>query len=179
MYNFSFGQSQKEKSKVSIELSEFITNSGFTPGTGPFINVNPDNKRTFALGPFFCPELKKICGFSFHHEIMLWREKGIMNNVIKPFVFYNFIYRKTTIPEVLADNRIKGKLVTYTSMEHHIGMGLKINIVKSLYAKCNLGIGTYLGSIKKPSAPDPSTGKIIGTNGFGMMAEVRIGYYLF
>ncbi len=179
VFSFSYGQSQEKKKSVSLELNQFITNSGFASCTGLSIKVNSANKRSLAVGTFFSPELKRICGISFHHEIMLWREKQIMNNVIKPFIFYNFIYRKTTIPEILTDKRIKGDLVTYTSMEHYIGIGAKINMFKSLYGKCDLGFGTYLGSIKKPSAPDPIKGKILGTNGFGLLAEVGIGYRLF
>jgi hypothetical protein len=176
-FSFTFGQSQEEKSRFIVELNEFVTNSGFKSSTELCIKANVNNKKTFALGIFFCPEIKKIGGISFHHEIFIFRNKVILNDLIEPHIFYNFIYEKISIPEVLANSRIKGNLTVYTSMEHHVGVGIKINIFKSLYATSEIGFGTYLGSIKKPSAPDPDTGEIRGTNGFGSLVKVGIGYY--
>ena len=35
-----------------------------------------------------------------------------------------------------------------------------------------------LGSIKKTSYPDPLTGEIRGTNGFGAIAKIGLSYFL-
>jgi hypothetical protein len=108
---------------------------------------------------------------------MLLRKRS--DHFIMPHIFYNFIYRKTSIPEVTADSKLTGDKASYTSMEHHAGMGVKMKITSSIYADCDLGYGAYLGSIKKPSLPDPLTGEISGTNGFGMIFKIGLGCYLF
>jgi hypothetical protein len=110
---------------------------------------------------------------------MILRKDVILKNLIKPYIFYNLIYRKTSITETYEDQAIKSDVGIYTSMEHHLGIGSKINLSKSLYISCDLGFGPYLGSIKKPANPNQYTGEIVGTNGFGMIVGVGIGYYIF
>lgn len=177
----SYGQGDEEKGKLScfVELNQFITGSGFASGTELNIKLDPDNKKNFAFGIFYDHEYKKITGISIHHEIALLREKAILGERIKPHLFYNFIYRKTTIPEVGPDLLSTGDLVTYTSLEHHIGIGMKINLFEDLYLDLDLGYGAYCGSIKKPTAFNPVTGEIKGSNGLGMIAQVGIGCHIF
>jgi hypothetical protein len=98
----------------------------------------------------------------------------------QPYIFYNFIYRKSNIPEVKATTEINSspELVTYTSMEHHLGIGLQIHITKLINLQTGLGYGLYLGSIKRPSQPDPLTKEITGTNGSALLAKLGIGFNL-
>jgi hypothetical protein len=177
--SISYGQTQMGEMKHFIELHQFITGSGFAPSTELCFKLNRDNKKAIAFGVFYCNEFTITSGISFHYEIMIFREEVILKNLIKPYVFYNLIYRKTSITKTIEDKITKNNLGLYTSMEHHVGIGSKINLSKSLYASCNLGFGPYLGSIKKPTNPNQYTDEIIGTNGFGIFAGVGIGCYIF
>ena len=113
-----------------------------------------------------------------HHEVVLW-EKKLGNSVIKPHVFYNFLYRKTTIPEIGPDLKPSGDLATYTTFEHHIGAGVKWRLSGKMYMNLDCGYGVYLGSIKKPTAFNSITGEVRGSDGFGMIAQLGIGYNIF
>lgn len=166
----------KEKTHYGIELTQFITGSGFRSGTEAYFVVIPDNKKQISLGIYYCSEYKKITGISVHHERTLIRIKHNKIPVVTPYAFYNLIYRKNTIHEVFLDKEKTGDLVTYTSMEHHLGAGARFNIGGGISMKTEAGYGVYLGSIKKPSSTDPITGEISGTNGFGMIAKIGLCY---
>jgi hypothetical protein len=165
----------KEKTHYGIELTQFITGSGFSSGTEAYFTVIPDNKKQISLGVYYCSEYKKITGISVHHERTLIR---IHDKVpfVTPYAYYDLIYRKNTIHEVFSDKEIKGDLVTYTSMEHHLGVGARFRLGAGISLKTEAGYGIYLGSIKKPSSPNPVTGEVSGTNGFGMLAKIGLCY---
>jgi hypothetical protein len=175
-----FGQQSDSTRKTSyaVEFNQFFTSSGFVSGTELYFTIIPDYKKNISIGLYFSPEYKKITGFTVHHERALRKKSLGTKQIFNPFAFYNLIYRKTTIKEVLADKNLEGDIVTYTSLEHHIGVGIRIFLVKGLYFKSEVGYGVYLGSIKKPSAPNPITGEITGTNGFGAISKVGITYNL-
>ena len=160
------------RTRYGLELSQFITGSGFASGTEIFITVIPDNKKNLSLGLYFSPEQKKITGITVHHEITLSRYAK--HKRIVPYAFYNLIYRITKTREVLADKSLEGDYAIYKSFEHHLGIGIRINLAKDLCFKSVLGYGLYLGSIEKPSEPNPWTGEIMGTNGFGAIAKIGI-----
>jgi hypothetical protein len=166
----------KEKTHYGIEITQFITGSGFSTGTEAYFIVIPDNQKQISLGIYYCSEYKKITGISVHHERTLMRIKHGRIPVITPYAFYDLIYRKNTINEVVQDKEKTGELVTYTSMEHHLGAGARFKIAGGLSLKTEAGYGVYLGSIKKPSSPDPLTGEITGTHGFGLLAKIGFCY---
>jgi hypothetical protein len=87
------------------------------------------------------------------------------------------IYRKTTTREIMANKDVLGEMATYTSLEHHLGVGAKVRLGSGFYAKTEAGFGIFLGSIRRPSDPDKITGEIHGTNGFGSIVKVGFGYY--
>jgi hypothetical protein len=167
----SYNQS---RTRYGLELSQFITGSGFASGTEIYITVVPDHKKNISLGLYFCPEQKKITGITIHHERTLRRYAD--HQKVVPYAFYNMIYRITKTREVLADKSLEGPNATYKSLEHHLGLGIRIVLAKDLCFKSALGYGVYLGSIKKPSASNPVTGEIMGTNGFGAIAKVGFAY---
>ena len=55
-------------------------------------------------------------------------------------------------------------------------MGFNINVGKRFLLDCGLGYGIYLGSIKKPSQPDPLTGEISGTSGGAVIFKTGFGF---
>jgi hypothetical protein len=165
-----------DNTKYALEFSQFVTGSGFKTGTEAYITIIPDTRKQVSLGIYFCSEYKKITGISVHHERTLVKIHPGNEPFIIPYAFYDFIYRKNTIREVLEDKSRKGELVTYASMEHHLGIGGRIKITPSLDLKTEAGYGVYLGSIKKPSEPDKITGEISGTNGFGVIAKIGFCY---
>ncbi len=164
------------KTKYGIELTQFITGSGFNSGTEAYFVVIPDAKKQISLGIYYCSEYKKITGISVHHERTLIRISRNKIPLITPYAYYDLIYRKNTIPEVFQDKEKSGDLVTYTSMEHHLGAGLRFKLGTGFSLKTEAGYGVYLGSIKKPTAPNPVTGEISGGNGFGMLAKIGVCY---
>ena len=166
----------KGKTHYGIEITQFITGSGFSSGTEAYFIVIPDNKKQISLGIIYCSEYKKITGISVHHERTLMRIKHGKIPVITPYAYYDLIYRKNTIREVLMDKEKIGDMVTYTSMEHHVGVGARFRVGAGFSLKTEAGYGVYLGSIKKPSSPNPFTGEISGTNGFGILAKIGLCY---
>lgn len=174
---FCYTQEVRNKHlNVIIELNQFVTGSGFSSGTAANIKFETDKSRNLAFGIYYDLEYQKIAGIFAHHETMLFRNRDICRAVIKPHLFYNFLYRKTTIPELEADLKSTGHLVTYTSHEHHFGIGIKIMFLNRLYIDTDLGYGLYLGSIKKPAVSNQVTGEVGGTNGWGMIVQAGIGY---
>jgi hypothetical protein len=165
-----------QKTQYGIELSQFVTGSGFSSGTEAYITVIPDAKKQISLGVYYCSEYKKITGISVHHERTLIRIRHNKIPLVTPYAFYDLIYRKNTIPEVFQDKEKIGDLVTYTSMEHHLGAGVRFKLGDYFSLKTEAGYGVYLGSIKKPSSPNPVTGEISGGHGFGILAKIGICY---
>lgn len=174
---FCYSQEIREKKlNVVIELNQFITGSGFSSGTRMNIMIESNRNRNLAFGIIYDYEYQKIVGLSAHHETMLWRNRDICKGMIKPCLFYNFLYRKTTIPELGTDLKSKVPFVTYSSHEHHFGIGIRMEFLDRLYMDADIGYGIYLGSIKKPAICNHLTGEVGGTNGFGIIAQVGIGY---
>src|SRR3989304_1626597 len=108
-----FGQTTDalKKTRYGLELSQFITGI-------------PDQKKNLSLGLYFCPEAKKISGFSIHHEMSLIRSAG--QKKVAPYAFYNMIYRITKTRGGLAENGPEAGYATYKSLEHHLGVGGRI-----------------------------------------------------
>jgi hypothetical protein len=162
------------RTRYGLELNQFITGSGFASGTEIYFTVIPDHKKNISLGLYFCPELKRITGITIHHERVIG--KYAIHKMIVPYAFYNLIYRRTRSKEVLANKDFGDYYVTYKSIEHHLGIGIRISMAKNVYFNSSLGYGVYLGSIKKPSEPDPLSGEVTGKNGFGAIAKVGFAY---
>jgi hypothetical protein len=162
------------RTRYGLELSQFITGSGFASGTEIFITVIHNNKKNISLGLYFCPEFKKITGITVHHEMTLGR--CTCRKRIVPYAFYNMIYRFTRTRVAMPNQENEWSYGLYKSLEHHLGMGLNVKIAKALQVKGALGYGVYFGSIKKPWAADPITGEVSGSNGFGAIAKIGFAY---
>jgi hypothetical protein len=164
--------------QYGIAISQFISGSGFQPGYEAHFTVQPSSKAKVGFGLFFDNETKKFSGITITHQRMLMANRRKLP-VIQPFVFYNFIYRRTSMPELkLTDEGItpSGDWVSYASMEHHLGLGLNVNVSEKIKLNLNYGYGLYLGSIKRPSAPDPITSEITGTSGNGFILKTGLGF---
>ena len=54
-----FGQVSDRMFRMNAALNQFITGSGFAPGTGFLVRTNPDQKRSLATGLFYDNEYPK------------------------------------------------------------------------------------------------------------------------
>jgi hypothetical protein len=163
----------KSKTLYSIEFAQFNSGSGFQGGYEVHLNVQPSTKATVSFGIFIDKESKKFSGITITHKRMLLAEKTKASK-IRPYIFYNFIYRKTNIPELTASDisNSSADLVTYTSMEHHLGLGFQVKVSNLISLNGGVAYGLYLGSIKRPSQPNPITREITGTSGGAILAKV-------
>ena len=165
-----------------IEINQFSTGSGFQSGFEASAYVMEGQRRSLQLGLYFDGGSQKLTGFSVQHKYVIVKNKKERNFNVEPYLFYNFIYRSTEMnnpltssPELAEQMGFSGA-TTYKSMEHHIGLGLKIKILKAIFLHADAGVGRYLGSIMKPSNPDPLTGMISGTSGWNLITKIGIGY---
>jgi hypothetical protein len=171
------GYGQTTDRKFGVEANQFIIQSGFGTSTEIQVFVQDNHNRRLSLGTYFDNKFQTIGGISVSFYKMLRNYKKSTNTTLDPYLFYNFIYRKTTITETeITENSIVN-IGTYKSMEHHIGIGLRTNITKRFYIKGEIGYGLYLGSIMKPSKPDPVLNESYGTNGTGAILKIGTGIF--
>jgi hypothetical protein len=161
--------------KFGIEANQFIIGSGFSSSSELQVFVSDERGRRLSLGVFYDYKYNNVGGISTSFQKMLRKQKKSYSTVLEPYIFYNFIYRKTTIalPEVSEDHVVAAG--SYKSMEHHIGLGLRTNISKRVYINSELGYGVYMGSIMKPSEPDLIMNESYGTNGTGVLVKIGMG----
>lgn len=156
----------------TVDVSEFCTNAGFFPSTSiNFSAITTNKKKGLTMGFFFDTETFDFSGLN---PDLFWYLTGD-NGRFTPYFFYDIIFRRSHVPEVLP-NGLHGQTAAYNSVEHHAGLGVKCNLSKKFFLQASSGPGFYLGSIKKPSKPDPRTDEIHGTGGFGYMVKFAIGY---
>jgi len=157
--------------KYTFELLEFYSNSGFSPATSlNFGVISENNKKGLGLGFFFDNETGTFSGINMN--LFWFLGKSIK---LRPYIFYDIIFRRSHVYEPLP-NGYRGDLAAYNSVEHHIGLGVKLKLSNKFYLKNSYGIGFYLGSIQKPQGPDPRTMEMYGSNGFGYFTNFAIGY---
>lgn len=158
-----------------IEVSQFISGSGFSSSSEAHFTIQPSAKAKVGMGIFIDNQTAKFSGITITHQRMLLTGARRVPTV-QPYVFYNFIYRKTHIPELKASSEVNRNIniVSYTSLEHHLGLGLEVRISNLVSVKTDLGYGLYLGSIKRPSQPNPITREIRGTNGGAILLKAGL-----
>lgn len=162
------------KTQYSFGLSQFNSGSGFQGGYEMQIQIQPNAKAKVGFGLFMDRESGKLSGITVTHQRMLMSGR-VHAPKLQPYIFYNFIYRKTNIPELqVSEMAATPDVVTYTSMEHHLGFGLQARVTKLVSLHGGLAYGIYLGSIKRPSAPNPITQEITGTNGGAILAKFGV-----
>lgn len=165
---------EENKTKYSFGLSQFNSGSGFQGGYEMQVQIQPNAKAKVGFGLFMDRESGKLSGLTVTHQRMLMSGR-VRAPKLQPYIFYNFIYRKTNIPELMGtEMSATPEIVTYTSMEHHLGIGLQAKVTKLVSLHGGLAYGIYLGSIKRPSAPNPITQEITGTNGGAVLAKFGI-----
>jgi hypothetical protein len=169
---------RENETKYGFSMSQFKSQSGFQSGYELHFTVQPSKKAKVGFGLFYDSESMRLEGITITHQRMLLTGRHKLP-VLQPFVMYNLIYRRTSTWELIAtDDGISnsGSRVTYASLEHHLGMGFNINILNNVTIDCGLGYGLYLGSIKRPSNPDPITREISGTSGSGFIFKTGIAF---
>jgi hypothetical protein len=175
--------SEELKLTYGLEINHFTSNSGFKPGVEFSLFVKGSNgRRSLEVAGFFDTESKSLEGFSINHKYMLFKNVEGRRSKFEPYAFYNFIYRSTTIngplttkSEIASVLGNTGK-TTVCSIEHHFGLGVKMNLNNFMYFHGDFGYGCYLGSIKKPGKPDEKTGIYSGGNGWGLFSKLGIGF---
>jgi hypothetical protein len=172
----SSAQRWNNPTKYGFTFSQFTSGSGFQPGFEAHFTLQPSNKAKVGFGIFIDNETKEVTGITITHQRLFMANRYKLP-LLQPFLFYNFIYRRTSMPELLEAGAINyNNFVAYTSLEHHIGVGFNINISKNILLESGLGYGLYLGSIKRPSDPDPTTREISGTNGKAFLFKTGLGF---
>lgn len=141
---FNFAQNHDDNTTFNVTLDHFITGSGFTLNTEVNVRIEADQKRNLAFGVLYDHEYNRMLGASIQYEAMVFQNASREIH-IKPHLFYNFIYRKITIPELGSNLTYSGNPATYTSLEHHIGIGIRKKLLKSLFMDLDCGFGVYLG----------------------------------
>lgn len=167
----------QDNTQYGLSMAQFSSESGFQPGFEIHFTVQPSRTSKVGFGLFMDNETKRISGLTITHQRMLVTRLRKLP-LIQPFVVYNFIYRRTSMQELIVqdDAIVRGtNLATYASMEHHLGLGLNLNFSKRIYLDASLGYGLYLGSIKRPSTPDPITRQVSGSTGGGLIFKTGIG----
>ena len=157
--------------KYTFELLTFYSNSGFSPATSlNFGIVSSSNKNGLGLGFFFDNETSTFSGLNMNLFWFLGK-----STKLRPYIFYDIIFRRSHVNEPMP-NGYYGDLAAYNSVEHHIGLGVKLKLSNKFYLKTSFGPGFYLGSIEKPKGPDPRTLEMYGSNGFGYIMNFALGY---
>ncbi len=160
---------------IGIEANQFVLQSGFGTSTELQLFISDEMGRRLSIGTYFDSKLNNIGGISVGFYKLLGKNTKTSNTPLKPYIFYNFIFHKTIIDKPLTGKDYYVAAGKYKSMEHHLGLGLKINISKNIYFKSEAGYGIYLGSIMKPSSPHPVLKESQGTNGTGAFLEIGTG----
>ncbi len=114
------------------------------------------DKRTFELG-LLMNEFRDASGFVFKHRYFLNKtEEGEVYNpesyIFRPHVFYRFVYN-SQMPENYLRHPIhpgkesfelsKHSLHTINTIEHYLGVGLEIDLVKNIYLNTSVSGGYY------------------------------------
>jgi hypothetical protein len=173
IYIITCGQQQTRK--FGVEINQFIVGSGFGTGSELQVFVLDDKGRKLSTGIYYNPKFKRIGGISTSFHKMLRNHKKFQGQILEPYFFYNFIYHRTTITKPRISDTYVVAAGTYKSMEHHVGLGLRVTFIKSIYVTTELGYGIYLGSIMKPSKPDPVLNESYGTSGTGAIVKIGMG----
>lgn len=166
------GEDTQRKTRYALELNQFVTGSGFSTGTELYITIIPDQRKSLSFGLHFNPAEGKLSGVTVNHKVALRRLSEPVR--VMPYAFYNMVYRFTRTGDKTPEEPEDVSYGLYKSMEHHLGVGLDIRINKSFHLTGGVGYGVYFGSIMKPTAPDPFTGEVTGSNGFGAIAKTGL-----
>jgi hypothetical protein len=161
-----------------VNVYQSSTGSGYGASLNVNVNVQKFN-RILELGMMFDDKNQKIKGVEFIYKYFLgFRSAHFYDNALKPFIYYNFLYRTPTevivAPSLLksADvnsSEIGGKMTTF---EQAIGIGAKLKLIKQFYFEGSTGFGVYFGSHYQGSTPH-SWG--IHLNNYGFVPSFKLG----
>jgi hypothetical protein len=162
-----------------MEINQFTTQSGFNPGMEAALFIRDYNK-SLELGAYFDGKSLKLTGLSLTHKHYLLKKYFDNKKIFEPYVFYNFIYRSTILDTILTTKTILAKTIcpdkaTYTSLEHYAGIGIEVNVKNIMYFNGNIGVGGYIGSIKKPCL-DQNSIIYRGSSGLGVIVRFGFGF---
>jgi len=164
--------------RYGIETNQFFIQSGFGPGTELKIYVHDNAGKRLSVGMYYDNRMNSFGGFTSSFMKLFRNTERSGSLIMEPYAVYNFIYRKTIVSETTSSETFRIAAGKYKSMEHYIGLGLKTNFTRHIYLTTEIGYGLYLGSIMKPSAPDPVLNESYGTNGTGGLTKIGLGFII-
>jgi hypothetical protein len=160
-----------------VNVYRSLTSSGYGPSINLNINAQKFN-RVFELGIMLDTKHKNINGAEFLYKHFFgFHLANFYKKPIKPYIYYNFLYRAPT--EVIVDPSTSNDNATdtgdkITTFEHAIGLGSKFMLLKKFYTEGNIGFGVYLGSHYQ-NAPK-TWGVHLHNYGFVPSFKVGFGY---
>lgn len=172
-----YAEAQSGAIRYGVEANQFIVGSGFGTSTELQAFIFDRDGRRLSVGVYFDSKLNRIGGFSISTLRILGFNKREYTPFLQPYLFYNLIFHKTTITSYEISDTYRVVPGTYKSIEHHAGIGIRLNIIPNLYLKGEIGYGVYLGSIMKPSAPDAVTNESYGSFGGGTLIKLGMGKF--
>lgn len=157
-----FGQGYEynvDNTLYGVNTYQSFTGSGY--GSSVNLNFNAQKlNRVFELGLMFDAKKLNIKGFEFIYKHFFgFYLANFYSKPLKPFFYYNFLYRTPT--EVIVDpsllksdkvnpNETGGKMTTF---ENAIGLGSTLKLSKRIFLEGSAGFGVYLGSHYQGSVP--------------------------
>ncbi len=183
-----FGQ-QPEGATYGIDLSQVHTGSGH----GSSFAMNTDiqqGRRSIEFGVLYQEDQKRISGGNVEYKVFLGRNAFRNNHAenhgltFKPYIHYNCIYHnfKVNTPDFVPVGAKKASTADLSTspglistMEHYAGLGLQVMISSNVSFDSSMGLGAYIGSLDKVTAPE--TIGIHGDNfGFVLAVQFGLGY---
>jgi hypothetical protein len=161
-----------------VNIYQSLTGSGYGASTNISVNVQKFN-RLLELGLIFNNKTRDIRGFELLYKHFLgFSSSNFYNKTLKPYVYYNFLYR--TPAEVIVSPSLSQSTDIYsyeiggkrTTFEDAVGLGIQITIIKQVYIESCAGFGVYFGSHYQGSTPH-SWG--IHLNNYGFVPSVKLG----
>jgi hypothetical protein len=161
-----------------VNVYQSATGSGYGSSINLNFNVQKFN-RVFELGVMLNSKNQRFMGFEFMFKRFIgFNSPYGYTKLIKPFFYYNFLYRAPTdiiVSPTLMKSASTNPIElggTMTTFEHAIGFGLQMRLVGQLYMEGVAGGGVYFGSRYQGSVPD-SWG--IHRNNFGFVPSFKFG----
>jgi hypothetical protein len=168
-------------SYYGVNVYQSSTGSGYGSSTNVNINVQKFN-RILELGFMFGLQNHKLAGVEFIYKHFTgFGSPKFYKRLVKPYFYYNFIYRMPSDVEVTPSNVPLSNTISsdpagkMTTFEHSIGLGLKIKLVKQFYSESSFGFGVYFGSRYQGSMPS-SWGVHLNNYGFVPSFKLGVGY---
>lgn len=171
-----------------IHLNSVYTGSGH--GSAFVLNTNlRKGRKSLGFGLIYNPIDHRISGVNTKYIIYIGKNTSLDNydgkmhvTLAKPYIHYSFIYHSKLVNSNCNNSvsirefpKLPSSSGTIASMEHFLGMGVEVGIIKNLHFDGNIGIGTYIGSVNEVNKPE-TIGIHKENHGFVIEFEFGLGY---